>query len=173
MQYGLPVIRHGIAAFWAMWFTVVFATNLCDGLKSLQMLPQYWMFASGNFAFMQSVTDRYGFPVQLTAVLFSGVVLWEALACATFWRAVLLSLKKSSDACHAIRWAFATGLALWAAFALADEIFITYAVEAAHIRLFIAQLVTLMFLELVHDNRGNSGLGQGPQHDDRRMESTH
>jgi hypothetical protein len=35
-------------------------------------------------------------------------------------------------------------LALWAAFLVADEVFVAYAVEGAHLRLFIAQLVTLL-----------------------------
>jgi hypothetical protein len=45
--------------------------------------------------------------------------------------------------------AFTAGLTLWAAFAIADEIFIKYDVEASHLRLFIAQLVMLLAIELL------------------------
>jgi hypothetical protein len=40
-------------------------------------------------------------------------------------------------------------LGLWAAFLVADEVFIAYPVEATHLRLFIAQLVTLLAVEVL------------------------
>jgi hypothetical protein len=45
--------------------------------------------------------------------------------------------------------AFTVSLTLWAAFALADEAFIAYAVEGTHLRLFTAQLATLLAVELL------------------------
>jgi hypothetical protein len=53
--------------------------------------------------------------------------------------------------------ASAAGLSLWAAFVLADEVFIAYAVEAAHWRLFIAQLVTLLAVELLPEGHAATG----------------
>jgi hypothetical protein len=46
-------------------------------------------------------------------------------------------------------------LLLWAAFILADEVFIAYAVAGTHWRLFIAQLTTLLAVELLPEG-GNS-----------------
>jgi hypothetical protein len=40
-------------------------------------------------------------------------------------------------------------LGLWAAFLVADEVFIAYAVEATHLRLLTAQLATLLAVELL------------------------
>jgi hypothetical protein len=40
-------------------------------------------------------------------------------------------------------------LSLWAAFQVADVVFIAYGVEATHLRLFTAQLATLLVIELV------------------------
>ena len=45
--------------------------------------------------------------------------------------------------------AFTTALLLWGAFLVADEIFIAYALEATHLRLFVSQLVTLLAIELL------------------------
>jgi hypothetical protein len=45
--------------------------------------------------------------------------------------------------------AFTASLALWGAFLLADEVFIAYAVAGTHLRLFVAQLVTLLVIELL------------------------
>ena len=40
-------------------------------------------------------------------------------------------------------------LLLWGAFLLADEVFIAYPVAATHLRLFTAQLATLLAVELL------------------------
>ena len=141
-------IRQGIVVFWAMWFAIVFSTNLCDGLKGLGILPPVWAFASGNYPFMKIVTGRYQIPDNVTALLFLGVVAWEGLATVLFWRAVFLNRRQLNFVGTPIYSAFACGLALWSAFVLADELFIAYDLEASHLRLFIAQLVSLLFLEL-------------------------
>jgi hypothetical protein len=73
---------------WAAWFTIVFTTNAFDGLKALEMLPPEWAFLSGNYHFVTETTARYGVPSWLNALLFLGVVAWEATAALLFWRAV-------------------------------------------------------------------------------------
>ena len=145
-------IRNGIVAFWAIWFAVVFAGNVCDGLKAATILPQQWPFASGNYAFMCGVTQPFHVPEALPVIMFAGVVAWEGIATVFFFRAAYLSWCKSNSARHATQSAFAIGLALRAAFAIADEVFIAYAVEATHMRLFTAQLVSLLYLALVSDD---------------------
>jgi hypothetical protein len=51
--------------------------------------------------------------------------------------------------------AFSVGLGLWSAFAIADELFIAYAVEGTHLRLFTAQLATLLAVELLPHGAGS------------------
>ena len=147
-----PFIKRGIVAFWAIWFAIVFATNLCDGAKTFGALSADWMFASGNYEFMLKVTGRYPMIQSMTPLLFAGVVLWELVATILFWRAVVIPWSNRSQSRAAIHLAFAAGLALCAAFVIADEILISYDLEAAHLRLFSSQLVSLMFLELVPNN---------------------
>jgi hypothetical protein len=137
---------------WSVWFTIVFASNSCDGLQTLGLMPGAWKFASGNYAFMQTVTERYGTPQALVAALFAGVILWEGVATVLFYRAAFALQKGTRDAAETARLAFAVGLALWGAFAIADEIFIRFDVQAVHWRLFIAQLVSLIYLEVVPDD---------------------
>jgi hypothetical protein len=48
--------------------------------------------------------------------------------------------------------AAAAGLFLWAGFIIADEVFIAYAVSATHWHLFIAQLATLLAVELLPES---------------------
>jgi hypothetical protein len=58
--------------------------------------------------------------------------------------------------------AFVVALALWSAFAIADEVFIAYDVEATHLRLFVAQLVSLLAIYLLPDadSSARSSIGE-------------
>ena len=146
---GMPqhrhLIRSGLLLFWAAWFTLVTLTNVLDALKALGLLPAAWTFASGNFGLMLKVTGIHGTPTTLVALLFVGVIVWEALAAVLFWRAW-------ASGGAAISTAFVVALALSAAFTLADEIFIAYALEAAHLRVLGLQLLSLLALQLLPDD---------------------
>ena len=150
-------LAMGIVAYWSAWFFIVFGTNACDGLKAMGALPAGWQFASGNFAFMTSVTARYHLPTPVTAILFLGVVCWELTAAVLFLRATVLMRAEASRRSQAVQWAFAVGLGLWAVFTLMDEIFIIYSVEATHMQLFIAQLISLWFIEKMSPEELSSG----------------
>jgi hypothetical protein len=82
--------------------------------------------------------------VPLVALLFLGVVAWQACAAALFWRAWAQGGRGGVLA-------FTVGLALWAGFVLADEIFIAYTLEAVHLRLFGLQLLSVLALRLLPD----------------------
>lgn len=152
MHLDLKFIRRGIVVFWAIWFAIVLASNVCDALLQLHVLPATWRFHSGNYAFVHTTVARYQIPHAICAVLFAGVIAWELAATIMFFRAAVKSAKDADAFQRASRSAFAIGLGLWAAFILSDEVLIAYDVEATHLRLFVAQLVSLLFLELVSDN---------------------
>jgi hypothetical protein len=169
---ALGLIKRGLLLFWAAWLSVVTATNVCDALKELGLLGASWQFVSGNFRFLTETTARYHLPPWLNAGLFLGVTAWEGAAAGLFWLAwwetchVGASVRDShsrlgatpprdvtgqraaNDAPHLYP-AFLAGLMLWAAFLLADELLIAYAVEAIHLRLFVAQLATLLAIVLL------------------------
>jgi hypothetical protein len=137
------LLKRGLLLFWAVWLTVVFATNLADAAKALGLLVPSWPFASGNYRFLCETTSRYGTPAWLNGVLFASVVCWEGAAALLFWRAAW------HFQARAVYAAYAAGLGLWAAFLVADEVCIAYAVEGTHLRLFTAQLATLLAVELL------------------------
>jgi len=145
-------LKRGLLLFWAAYLTLVFATNLSDGLKAAGVLPPSWLFASGNYAFLGETTARYGTPAWANAILFGGVVAWEGLAATLFWRAGRC-YRRGSALVYA---ASGCGLGLWAAFVLADEVFLAYPVEATHWRLFVAQLATLLAVELLPEDAGRA-----------------
>jgi hypothetical protein len=138
------ILKRVLLAGWAVWLTVVFTTNLCDALKAIGVLDAGWMFASGNFAYIEATTLRYGTPTWLNGVMFAGVITWEGLAALLFGAAAVF--RRNKVILYA---AFTAGLGLWMAFAVSDEVFIAYKIEDTHWRLFIAQAVTLLLIELL------------------------
>ena len=142
------LLKRLLLLFWAVWLTVVFATNLADGLKALGLLSEGWAFASGNFQLITETTARYGTPAAVNGVLFAGVIGWEAVAAGLFWRAGA-SYRGRVTSRSAVYAAFTVSLLLWAGFLLADELFIAYAAAGTHLRLFVAHLVTLVAVELL------------------------
>jgi len=137
--------------FWAIWLSAVFLGNLADTGKELGVLDESWAFASGNWQFIRDTTARYGTPDLVNGVLFAGVILWEGIAVVLFWRAYC-ALRGRGTGRTVLYAAFTTSLLLWGAFLVADEIFIAYALEGVHLRLFSAQLVTLLAIELLPEH---------------------
>jgi hypothetical protein len=142
------LLKRGLLLFWALWLSLVCATNALDAAKAAGLLPEWWSLASGNYAFLVQTTARHGTPAWVNAVLFAGVIGWEVLAAALFWLAGW-SFRGGSRGRPAVYAASAAGVSLWATFILAEEVFIAYAVEATHWRLFTAQLATLLAIELL------------------------
>jgi hypothetical protein len=140
------LIKLGLLLFWAAYFTLVLASNAADALRALGALPQGFAFVSGNYALMEQVTRIYAVPAFGVAILFAGVLLWQLVVSALFWRAFAAFSRSDLPARHANA-AFAAALGLWAAFILADEALIAYEVaglEATHVRLLATQLISLL-----------------------------
>jgi hypothetical protein len=141
-------LKRALLLFWAVWLMMVFATNVLDGCKALGLLEEGWAFASGNYRFLTETTARYGTPAWLSGLLFLGVVGWEGAAALLFGLA-WLRFGSGQGGRRVLYAAFTAGLTLWAAFLVADEVFIAYVVAATHVRLFTAQLATLLAVELL------------------------
>lgn len=139
-------LKSGILLFWALYFSLVTLTNLLDALRAIGALPQGWTLASGNYALLVKVTAVHGTPTVIAGVLFLGVIAWEALAAGFFWRAWATRVRRVTHI------AFTLGLALWAAFVLADELFVAYTLGPTHLRLFGLQLLCLIGLRLLPDD---------------------
>lgn len=145
-------LKRALLAFWAAWLTVVLATNVVDAGKALGVLGEGWTFASGNYRFLAETTSRYGTPAWLDGLLFAGVVVWEGAAALLFWLASWRFRGKAAESRRSLHAAFTASLLLWGAFLLADEMFITYAVEGTHLRPLAARLATLLAIELLSED---------------------
>lgn len=141
-------LKRALLLFWAAYFSLTLLTNVADAAKTLGVLGPSWRFASGNYVFLVDTTARYGTSEEVNAALFAGVIVWEGLAAVLFWLASSAFPRR-----RLLYAAFTVGLMLWAAFIVADEVSIAYAVEATHWRLFTALLGTLLVVELLPDKR--------------------
>ena len=135
-------LKSGVLLFWAAWFTIVLLTNVCDALKAGRVLPAGFTLRSGNWELMLKITAVHATPVAIVGLMFLGVIVWEALAGLLFWRAWAAGGRGGVVA-------FVVALALWAAFVLADEVFMAYTIEAAHLRLLGLQLLSVLALRLL------------------------
>jgi hypothetical protein len=146
------LLKQGILLFWALWLCIAWLSNLCDGLKVCHVLRPGWWFASGNYAIMVETTQKRRMPPWLPAVLFVGVLVWQGGALLLWWLAFLGFQGMNKPGVSVLYAAFLVNLALWAALLIADEIFLAYATESTHLRVFIAQLTSLLVLVLLPEN---------------------
>ena len=138
--------------FWALFFTLVLASNLTDGLQQIGWLPAEFAFVSGNYGMMEQVTAIYNTPGWILVILFLGVLLWEGLAVWLLWRAFWLFPGDRP----AVQAAFTVAILLTAAFILMDELFLVFRIadlEKAHQLLFISLLGSLFFVRAVAADR--------------------
>jgi len=140
----LRLLAPALLGFWCLYFAIVTLSNLTDLLRSLHVLPADWAWISGNLAFIAPSTAKIGVPAGLSPVLLAGVIVWQSLASLLFWRALRRGDRASMGP------AFVVSLSLWATFILLDEILLIFetGAEATHLRLFIAELVSLCVLQL-------------------------
>ena len=143
------LLKQCLLLFWALWFSVAWLANVCDGLHACHRLGAGWKFVSGNYALLVETTRKYHPPPWLTAVLFVGVLCWEGGAALLFWCAFGAFHGVHQPGAQTLYPAFLVSLALWAAFLLADELCLAYETEATHLRVFVAQLVSLLVLTVL------------------------
>lgn len=144
MESGLFALKLALLSFWAVWFAIVFLTNLFSVLKAAGVVGESWSFASKNYDAVMKALSVHRAPAWVPRLAFLGVLAWQLIAMVLFGWAFEASLDSWTIAARPVNLAFGAGLGLWAAFMLADEITIKYAYEQSHELLFIAQLATLV-----------------------------
>lgn len=142
-------LKLALLFFWAAWFSVVFATNVASALKASGRLPQSWKFASGNYDMVFKAVSAYSPPAWVPRLLFMGVIAWQAVTALLFWWALAASGGAGVLDMSLVNVASSAGILLWAAFMIADEITIKYAMEQPHELLFIAQLASLVVMHVM------------------------
>lgn len=145
----MSLLLRLLLLFWALWLSVVVATNLLDVLRTCELLPATFRFASGNGAWINQTMDPLGVPRLLQTLLYGGAIVWEALAAALFWWAAVTYCGRPLAEERIALLACGANLALWAAFQILDEVFLAYQPEAVHRAIFTVQLLTIFALQLL------------------------
>jgi hypothetical protein len=140
----LVAIKRGLLLYWSLWFSIVFATSVFDGLQALGVIDKGWKFGSGILALISSTTAIYGVPAGAHGVWMLGVIVWEGIAVGAFWRAFrkFRGLKNADG--RALVVTFVLAISLFASFVLADEFHGNRLYEATHLRIFVAQVASLL-----------------------------
>lgn len=155
----MTILGRGLLLFWASWFSVVFASNLTDAMQQAGILPSGWHFVSGNFGMIRQSVEIYGLGVAFAALLFVGVLLVQLGAATFFWRA-FLSRKVAPKSDPNVLRAFAAGIGMFAAFLLADEIFVVYerlaGIATTHLLVLCALLLSYLVIRIGEGERANT-----------------
>lgn len=138
-----------ILAFWACWFCLVVSSNAVDFFTTLHLLHG-WTFDSHNFAWIKESVAVYHTPHWM-AVTFFLVDIVLQLACAILFVAATFEYisKGSMDQVKFPYAAFLLSLVLWMIFIIMEEVFVTFTVEAVHIRIMVAEMVSLILILLL------------------------
>jgi hypothetical protein len=148
-------LKRLLLIFWAIWLTLVVAGNACDALKNRGLLPERWLYSSGNYQAILEVLAPYNLPDELAGVLFAGVILWEATVMILFWWSGLtIQNFAARDGRLLLAITFAASLGLWGAFQIACEALpspLAYQLAATHRLLFTETLATLLVVVLLPD----------------------
>ena len=149
-------LSRGLLLFWSAWFSVVFSSNLADGLVAVGLLPHGWRFASGNFRMIGQSIGIYSLGESWAAIFFAAVVLAQLGAATLFWRA-FLDRDCIKPGNRTVLPAFVLGIGLFAAFLVADEFFIVYdrlaGLETTHLLVLCALLLSYITYALSGDRR--------------------
>jgi len=144
------VLATGLTLFWALWFAIVFFTNLFGALRAAGAVGADWKFASKNYESVARAVSLYSAPSWVPRALFAGVLAWQLAAAFLYAAAFCAFASGGAASMGLVDTAFGTGIGLFAAFMLADEITIKYAYEQAHELLLIAQLASLALVHALH-----------------------
>lgn len=136
-------MKRLVLAFWTAYFAVICLTNTLDLLQGMGLLPGDWRYLSGNLPLLLRTLGGVGLPSGLAGLLLAGVALWQGATAWLFGRVLIRG--------EPLEAAFVAGAGLWAVFLVADELLLRYDLEAVHLRLLMAQMVSFLVVSLLPD----------------------
>ncbi|AHE66115.1 hypothetical protein [Legionella oakridgensis] len=135
-------ILRGIILFWAVWFTLVTASDSVNLLQVTHFLSPNIPFSSHNYNLVVKTLLVYDLQSLATGA-YLAIILGCFIASILFWWAVISLNKEVSYL------AFAVSLAITAIFILFDEFFIQYEFEHQHVIRLTFQIVTFLLYYLI------------------------
>lgn len=155
------LLARGLILLWSGWLSIVFASNLADGLKTAGWLPSSWLFASGNLSLVHATIEFYSLSMTFAVVLFAGVVLVQLAGSVLLWRAFLDPEAVVARGRPKVIQAFCLPIGLFATFLLVDELFIVYdrlpAIETTHLLVLCALLLSVVAITVLGESASRGG----------------
>ncbi len=142
----LLALQRGILLFWSVWFLIVCLTNLFDAFVTFNLLPFDWPAVSNNYLLIEKSTSIYDLPGWVNHLFFLSIIAWEGICSILFFRIFFRFPSAETEDPSTLYEAFGAAFALFCSFILACELFIVYEVEAAHVRILIALLASILFV---------------------------
>jgi hypothetical protein len=148
---------RGILLFWALWLSVVSASNVVDALQAIGVLEPGWRFASGNLSLVAESLAIYPVPPVAAGVLFALVLLLELAASALFWRAALDPDPLSASSQPRVLAPFWLSIGLFCAFLVFDELLLVYrrfpSLAPTHFAILSALLLSVILIRVLDAGR--------------------
>ena len=148
---------RGILLFWALWLSVVSASNVVDALQASEVIDPGWRFASGNFSLVAESLSIYALPSAAPGVLFALVLLLEIAASALFWRAALAPDPLAAPSQDKIFAPFWVAIGLFCAFLVFDELLLVYrrfpSLAPTHFAVLSALLLSAILIRVLDAGR--------------------
>lgn len=137
-------LQRGLVLFWAVWLSLVAGTNVADALIQLEVLPAGFTWASYNYQLVADTIARQGMGSEFAGILFASVITWQLVAVSLLWRAWAGLSRETPGSSPAVIQAFVVTIALFAAFLVSTEVFVTYDTATSHKLTFVSLLVSLV-----------------------------
>jgi hypothetical protein len=145
-------LARALLSFWALWFSVVSASNAADALRESGLVSPALRFNSRNFALVADAISLYSLSRTWAAALFALVLLGQLAASLLFWRAALLENPLAARVHLA---PFCAGIGLFCAFLVSDEVLLVYrrfaGLETTHFAVLSSLLLSLLLVHLLGD----------------------
>src|SRR5687767_18842 len=148
---------RGILLFWALWLSVVSASNVVDALQATGALAPGWSFASGNLSLVAESLSIYAMAPAAAGVLFALVLLLELAASALFWRAALDPDPLGAASQDKILAPFWLSIGLFCVFLVFDELLLVYrrfpSLAPTHFAILSALLLSVILIRMLDAGR--------------------
>jgi hypothetical protein len=148
LEKRLPgVFPFLLSLFWGGWIIIVSFTDTIDCLQTLGYLSPYLPMSSHNFQFLKNFTALYQWHETTLIFIYQCIILASYLLAMLFLYQLYKFTQTKDVNCFKIFHLALIGLTTF--FILADEIFINFEVEHAHLLRLNAQLLSLSFFYII------------------------
>ncbi len=146
---GLKIIGLLIIIFWALWYLLVFSSDVSNFIQSV-FSTRPFAFDSRNLSLVIHSFSTYGITIPwIHTMVFAFITLWSGLTAILFGIAAWAKIRVYPSSDRIVYWAFLLSIAQDMVFILSDEFFIQYDLEGGHMERLGVKIITLIGLILI------------------------